>query len=324
MSENAAADCRVCGHSQGNRLHQVRETMYGVPGAFVYLECAACGCLQLQDVPPDMAAWYPADYCAYGRAKVRRLPAWRRRLKALRTRLLLGGFGRGGRWLARLLPLPPYGDWLQRLPLGLDARILDVGCGAGHLLLRLQRDGFRSLRGLDPFIAETLVYPGGLVVRKEPLADLRGEFDLIMLHHSFEHMDRPLEVLSTLVAHLAPDGRLLIRIPLAGSYAWRKYGASWANLDAPRHLYLHTPTSLALLAAAAGMAIESIVYDSQYKQIALSEWLSLGGTMKDYDEWERTCYSARDIRGFKRAARALNARRDGDAAAFILVRQGGG
>ncbi len=105
------------------------------------------------------------------------------------------------------------------------------------------------------------------MVKKEPLANLGGEFDLIIRHHSFEHMDRPREVLSTLAAHLAPDGRLLIRIPLAGSCAWRKYGAFWANLDAPRHLYLHTPTSLARLAAGADMTIESIVYDLQYTRL---------------------------------------------------------
>ena len=319
MNETVSAPCRVCGHVQGNRLHQARETMYGAPGVFVYLECAACGCLQLQDIPADLAAWYPADYCSYGPARVRAVPAWRRRLKALRTRLLLGEFGRGGRRLALALSRPPYADWMQRLPLGLDARILDVGCGSGHLLLRLHKDGFRSLVGLDPYIAQTLVYPG-LTVHKQRIEDLTGDFDLIMLHHSFEHMDRPQEVLASLVHQLAPDGRLLIRIPLAGSYAWRKYGASWANLDAPRHLFLHTPSSLAHLAAGAGLAVESIVYDSQYKQIALSEWLSLGGTMADYEQRERTFYTARDLRGFKRAARALNARRDGDAAAFVLVR----
>jgi SAM-dependent methyltransferase len=294
--------------------------MYGSPGAFRYLECAACGCLQLQDIPPDMAVWYPAHYCSFGLARLRSVPTWRRRLKALRTRMLLGEFGRGGRWFARALPLPPYAGWMARLRLGLDARILDVGCGSGHLLLRLQKDGFRSLVGLDPFIAETLAYPDGLTVRKQRIQDLEGEFDLIMLHHSFEHMDRPREMLAFLVRHLAQDGRLLIRIPLAGSYAWRKYGVSWANLDAPRHLFLHTPRSLSLLAAAAGMAIESVVYDSQYKQIALSEWLNLGGTMVDYDAWERSCYTAKDLRGFRRAARTLNARHDGDAASFVLVR----
>lgn len=318
MTQNLTTACRICGQASGNRLHQAHETMYGVAGVFRYLECTACGCLQLQDIPQDMAAWYPMDYCSYGPAKVRSLPGWRRWLKAQRTRLLLGGYGRGGRWLSRLIPLPPFGGWMQGLPLGLDARILDVGCGAGHLLLRLQRDGFRSLQGIDLFIADHLTYPGGLKVRKQGIEDLAGEFDLIMLNHSFEHMDRPQEVLSNLARHLATDGRLLIRIPIAGCYAWRKYGVAWANLDAPRHLFLHTPYSLALLAATAGLEIVRTHYESQYKQIALSEWISLGGTMKTYEQRAKDYFTSADLRGFQRVSRELNARRDGDAAAFIL------
>ena len=206
------------------------------------------------------------------------------------------------------------------MPCGLDTRILDVGCGAGHLLSRLQRDGFRSLQGIDPYIAETLAYPGGLTVKKQGVEALAGEFDLIMLNHSFEHMNHPHQVLARLVRHLADNGRLLIRIPLAGSYAWRKYGTSWANLDAPRHLFLYTPSSLSLLAASAGMAIESILYESQYKQVALSEWISLGGTMRTFDSQESVFFTAAEHKALKRMALGLNAQRDGDGAAFILAR----
>jgi SAM-dependent methyltransferase len=320
VNKEQAAACRICGHTEGHRIHQARETMYGVDGAFFYLECAACGCLQLMDIPQDLGAFYPSDYCSFGRVKVKSIAPWRRWLKSLRTRILLGQGGVAGRLLKPLIPLPPYGDWMQRLSMGLDARILDVGCGSGHLLLRLQKDGFSALAGIDPYIAERLVYPGGLVVNKQRIEELDGIFDLIMLHHSFEHMDHPREVLATLVQRLAPGGKLLIRIPVAGSYAWRKYGVSWANLDAPRHLFLHTPKSLSLLAAAVGLRITATLFDSQYKQIALSEWISLGGTMTRFDQGEKAYFTAEELSGFKRLARALNAQRDGDCAAFILER----
>ena len=320
MTKETGAECRVCGHAEGNRVHQARETMYGVAGVFSYLECAACGCLQLTTVPHDLASYYPSDYCSYGRAEVRSIPGWRRRLKRLRTLMLSGRFGPVGWALIRLTPLPPYGNWMQKMPIGPEARILDIGCGAGHLLLRLQRDGFTSLVGIDPYIAESLVYPGGLAVKKQRIEDLHGEFDLIMLHHSFEHMDHPREVLSRLVGHLAEGGRLLIRIPLAGTYAWRKYGVSWASLDAPRHIFLHTPRSLSFLAAAEGLEIDAVIYDSHYKQIALSELISLGVNMMEFDQRSKRYFTPGDLRGFKRMARELNAQRDGDSAAFILVR----
>ncbi len=296
--------------------------MYGADGVFFYLECAACGCLQLLDIPADLGAFYPSDYCSFGRAKSKSIAPWRRWLKSLRTRMLLGQGGVAGRLLKPFIPLPPYGDWMQRLSMGLDARILDVGCGSGHLLLRLQKDGFSALAGIDPYLPERLEYPGGLVVNKQQIEALDGVFDLIMLHHSFEHMDHPREVLATLVQRLAPGGKLLIRIPLAGSYAWRKYGVSWANLDAPRHLFLHTPRSLSLLAASAGLRIAATLFDSQYKQIALSEWISLGGTMASFDQEANAYFTSEDLSGFKRLARALNAQRDGDCAAFILERAG--
>jgi|UPI00039EAA56 SAM-dependent methyltransferase len=294
--------------------------MYGADGTFFYLECAACGCLQLLDIPADLGAFYPSDYCSFGRAKSKSIASWRRWLKSLRTRMLLGQGGVAGRLLKPFIPLPPYGDWMQRLSMGLDARILDVGCGSGHLLLRLQKDGFSALAGIDPYLPERLEYPGALVVNKQRIEALDGVFDLIMLHHAFEHMDHPREVLATLVQRLAPGGKLLIRIPLAGSYAWRKYGVSWANLDAPRHLFLHTPRSLSLLAASVGLRIATTLFDSQYKQIALSEWISLGGTMANFDQGEKAYFTAKDLSGFKRLARALNAQRDGDCAAFILER----
>ncbi|WP_020508208.1 class I SAM-dependent methyltransferase [Lamprocystis purpurea] len=320
MNQEQSVACRICGHTQGHRIHQARETMYGADGTFFYLECAACGCLQLLDIPADLGAFYPSDYCSFGRAKSKSIASWRRWLKSLRTRMLLGQGGVAGRLLKPFIPLPPYGDWMQRLSMGLDARILDVGCGSGHLLLRLQKDGFSALAGIDPYLPERLEYPGALVVNKQRIEALDGVFDLIMLHHAFEHMDHPREVLATLVQRLAPGGKLLIRIPLAGSYAWRKYGVSWANLDAPRHLFLHTPRSLSLLAASVGLRIATTLFDSQYKQIALSEWISLGGTMANFDQGEKAYFTAKDLSGFKRLARALNAQRDGDCAAFILER----
>src|SRR5690606_30281969 len=104
-------------------------------------------------------------------------------------------------------------------------------------------------------------------VLKKSVFEIEGVFDFIMLHHSFEHMENPREVLGRLHELLADDGTLLIRVPVAGSYAWRTYGVNWVQLDAPRHLFLHTPQSMRLLAAQAGFAVEEVTYgsiDSQF------------------------------------------------------------
>src|SRR6185503_2630804 len=100
----------------------------------------------------------------------------------------------------------------------LDSRILDVGCGAGGLLLKLQREGFRSLLGADPFIQADIDYGNGVRVLKRTADNVDGQFDFVMLHHSFEHMPDPAASLRILAHKLAPKGTLLIRVPVADSH----------------------------------------------------------------------------------------------------------
>src|SRR6185503_4644963 len=109
----------------------------------------------------------------------------------------------------------------------LDSRILDVGCGAGGLLLKLQREGFRSLLGADPFIQADIDYGNGVKILKRGVDALEEQYDFIMLHHSFEHVPDPAAVLGKLALRLAPGRTLLVRVPVADSHARRTYGIHW-------------------------------------------------------------------------------------------------
>jgi SAM-dependent methyltransferase len=160
---------------------------------------------------------------------------------------------------------------LRPLQLPRSARILEVGCGSGHLLLDLAYLGFQNLTGVDPYIERDLVYKEGPVVRKRELTQMTGVYDLIMLHHSFEHMENPDRVALALGGLLAPEGRIVLRIPVASSYAWKQYGIHWFNLDAPRHFYLHTPKSIALLAKPAGLEITEVTPEADAFPFLASE-----------------------------------------------------
>ena len=156
---------------------------------------------------------------------------------------------------------PAHLRWLERLGVGFDDAILDIGCGSGELLEELRRDGFRRLAGLDPFVAADLDLGGGVLIRRRQLADETGVYDLAMLHHALEHMPDQQGVFADLRRIVRPGGALLIRIPVADSTAWRRYGVDWVQLDAPRHLFLHTRRSLGLLADASGFTIEHVACD---------------------------------------------------------------
>lgn len=316
------SNCRICGNGRDNRLHYPREMMFGRDERFEYLECADCGCLQLTQIPENLADYYPAQYYSYREPKKKRLAPFLARLRALRTRAYLGEPGPIGSMLALLSRRPGHFEWLARGNVRLDSRILDVGCGSGGLLLKLQREGFRNLLGADVFIERDLDYGNGVRILRQPIEALQGPFDFVMLHHSFEHMPDSLATLRELRAIVAPGGTLLVRIPVADSHARRKYGLNWVAWDAPRHLYLHTVNSLHLVAAASGFAVDEVTYDSSRSQFVGSELYLRGITFQEQSLHHagkaKALFSATQWDDFEREAERLNALRDGDTACFYL------
>lgn len=319
-----SAACACCGAADGHRLHAAREMMFGLGGGFVYRECGGCGCLELLDPPADLSPYYPPDYYSYrrpARRRLERLDAW---LKRRRARACLEGGDPLGALLLRAFGEPAQLRWLRRLGLGRDASVLDVGCGAGELLRELQRDGCRRLAGIDPYLAGDLDLGGGLVVRRLGLGEVRDSYDLAMLHHVLEHLPDQQQVFAQLRRVVKPGGHLLVRIPVADSLAWRRYGVDWVQLDAPRHLVLHTRRSLERLAAAAGFALLGSEDDGTAFQFWGSEQYRRGIPLRDprshATDPRRSPFTREDLAGFAREAAQAN--RDGvsDQAAFFFRR----
>ncbi|HUN69694.1 MAG TPA: class I SAM-dependent methyltransferase, partial [Burkholderiales bacterium] len=267
-----AAACRICGNTEGNSRHFPKEMMFGTREEFEYLECGRCGCLQIAAIPADLAKYYPREsYYSYKPPKKKLYPAWVLRLRQERTRHFLGERTLLGALGGALTKRSEHFDWFRHGHVRLDSRSLDVGCGSGTLLLRLQREGFRSLLGADPFIEADIDYGNGVRILKRSVGEIEGRFDFVMLHHSFEHMLDPADTLVKLQRLLSPAGTLLLRIPVSDCHARRKYGLNWMAWDAPRHLYLHSVKSMELLAAAAKMEIFLREYDSSCQQFTSSE-----------------------------------------------------
>ena len=297
--------------------------MFGSGEEFEYLECARCGCLQIAAIPTELAKHYPReDYYSYKPPKRKVVPAWLRGLRRERTRYFLGEFAPVGAVLGLLSRRSEHFDWFRGRGVALDSRIVDIGCGAGALLLKLHRDGFRSLLGADPFIESDIDYGNGVRILKRGIGQLDGQFDFVMLHHSFEHMQDPAATLAALAPRLAAHGTLLLRIPVADSFARRTYGTHWVQWDAPRHLYLHTVKSMQRLAAAAGMEVTEVAYDSSGRQFSGSELYIRGIPYVEHGKYRPGngpgAFSQEEWDRFARQAKELNRRREGDSACFYL------
>ena len=309
-------NCKICGNAGPGKNHSAREMMLGLRDEFTYFECAGCGCLQLIDVPQDMARYYPENYYSY--AKGQSLGAFVRGQRAAYAR---NGLNPLGALMSYLYGPDRALESIARLSLNKDASILDVGCGSGGLLLNLKRAGYTNLTGTDPFLPADME-TNGIRLLKGDVFEVEGEFDVVMLHHAFEHMSEPERVLKHLNRILRPGGVVILRTPVSDGDAWKEYGVNWHQLDAPRHLMVHTVRSMNILADAAGLTISEIVYDSTLLQFIVSEEYLKGISQADSRSYThnpfRSIFSWREIRSFRERARQLNETKRGDSACFYL------
>lgn len=321
MSADSTADCKVCRASEGHRTHVAREMMFGLGGAFRYLECGSCGCLQLLDVPEDMSRFYPGVYGAFGTHS-----PWKARVLAKWSAHAYGRRNFLGFMLAFI-----YGPYeaipsVRRAGLRSDSRILDVGCGSGGLIRDLRELGFDHVTGIDAFIPADVVHPNGVTAQRRRLEDMTGSFDVVMLHHSFEHMREPSQDLQRVSDLLVPGGLVILRIPVASSWAWKHYGVDWMHLDAPRHYFLHTRRSIEILAETCGLDVESVVDEGNESQFLGSEQYRRDIPLVDRRSFThgRFPYLRGWLRNrrYHRRAEELNRLGQGDWACFTLRKRG--
>ncbi|HVS91704.1 MAG TPA: class I SAM-dependent methyltransferase [Mucilaginibacter sp.] len=204
--------------------------------------------------------------------------------------------------------------WITQLKgLKLSSDILDIGSGIGLLLLELKKHGFENLTGIDPYVEKDIHHPDGVTIFKKNIGDIDKQYDLVMLNHAFEHLPNPGRTFEQLYKLLKPGGWLLIRIPVADCFCWRKYGVSWYQLDAPRHFFLHTIRSMSILAGNNGLSLLSVEYDSDEKQFLNSEKY-----IRDKTLFEDITFDAQLIKKWKNHARWLNSVNDSDQACLIF------
>jgi SAM-dependent methyltransferase len=318
--------CKICGGKGTVASYNVKEMYFGTKEEFVYQECGGCGCLQISKFPENIASYYPDNY--YSKKNRKRQKTYRS-IDYFRKKQLvayLGGYSFIGFILNKIWRIPHLPKWITLTSLKSDYKILDVGSGSGKTLLKLRRNGFRHLKGIDPYIDASIDYKNGVSIRKCKLDEVDDTYDFIMLNHSLEHMPDQTTTFEHLYRLLKKNRYVMIRIPTVSSYAWRHYRENWVQLDAPRHFFLHSVQSLERLAQSKGFDLANVVYDSTEFQFVGSEMYLKGlalrpnaaGTTPNRD---LSSFSEDDMISFRTMARDLNRKNDGDQACFILYKK---
>ena len=300
--------------------------MFGTGDRFEYVECSSCGTLQICDIP-DLSAYYPPEYCSF------ELDYFDPKKSAARdfairsaAEYFVNGRNMIGKAIAAWRPVlaESFPAFLRTklLRLTLRSRILDVGCGSGRLLMTLRHFGFDKLRGADPFVEHAIRYDNGVAIDKCEIDDVTGTFDLVMFHHSLEHVSHPVSALKNAYRLLDPGRYCLVRIPVVAA-AWEIYRENWVQLDAPRHLSIFTEEGFRSAAGQAGFLVEHVVYDSTEFQFWGSEQVIRGLSVRD--GWAGGLEYLRKAFGekmdeWKYRSQELNMNGLGDQACFYLRR----
>lgn len=280
--------------------------MFRLPGSFVYQECLSCGSLQIKELPADLDRFYPDQYYSFSR--LQRSPSWKNFLKKIRIKLFLkvGIFA------------PTYGYWLGKVHRRFDQKIADIGCGNGQLLYELHASGYGSLAGFDPYIAEDLSLGRGIRLFKRSFDQAEGTFDLIMMHHSFEHMADPVHILTSCFEKLNPGGQLLVRCPVTDAEVWKNKREIWVQLDAPRHLIIPSVSGLGILAKGIGFNLEEVEFDSEAFQFWGTEAYEQNLPLNPQLILES--YTAQDLKKMQKKALLYNQEGKGDQACFYFTK----
>lgn len=272
--------CGICNYSGEAKKYVAEEMMYGTKEEFKYFECPQCHCLQIEKVPDNLGKYYGDNYYSYN--------------------------------------FTDYSDFNENQTK--PTRVLDVGCGSGSYLCQLAKDGYRYLTGCDPFLEDDISYPNGVRIYKKTIHEMEGEFDWIYFNDSFEHVTDPHEVMDSICRLLAPQGIARIAIPTYPNIAFDMFGTNWYQLDAPRHIFLHSKESMEYLTKAHGLKIVQREYDSNNSQVIRSFLYEKGVSF-----WNQTpeimgqYFTPDEIIEIEKCSQEANEKEYGDHAVFYIV-----
>ena len=294
--------------------------MFGTHDEFAYRECTACKCLQIRSVPEDLGRYYPEKYYSYELAAHTSL---KRRRRGARRKLILTAPMLISKSL-RVLSGSDHLFHIYRNKLGVTpaSRVLDVGSGSGSHVIELREAGVEKAFGVDPYVPSAVEKEGLPLVYKAHLGELEEEYDFITFHHSLEHMPDQVSTLLDAARLLAPGGKILIRIPTVSSDAYAEYQADWVGLDAPRHLYLHSHSSLKFLTDSANLIVKELWCDSDEMQFMASEQyrkdIPLMDPLSSTRDGGKRLFSFRQRWAFKLRSKRVNRRLRGDSICAVL------
>lgn len=271
---NPCPHCRVCG-ARGKILYEgLRDCLFGAPGVWNFKQCPnpGCGLIWLDPMPlkEDIGIAYQHYYTHHDISTPSNTWA-RRAYDAIKDGYvaLRYGYPDTPTWkklLGMLIYLHPgrradFDFSVMYLPAYRKGDLLEVGCGSGEMLTRIQGLGWH-VEGVDfDSCAVQNARSKGLRVQLGTLEEQSypdNHFDVITMSHTIEHVYDPVGNLRESYRILKDGGQLVLVTPNNESLGHKSFRAAWRGLEVPRHLYLFSAKVLQKLSHMVGFRSSNV------------------------------------------------------------------
>jgi len=218
--------CYYCGSEKNTHFTDAWEDLTGKPGTFHFVRCQGCGLVYQNPRVrlESIGRYYDDEYIAHRKKK-----DW-----GFMTPLYNWAMDKHDRQKARVVK-----TYKELTP---KSRVLDVGCGAGTFLLKMNAlygaivsgVDFKDLSALPGFDRIDFHYGVFCDQRLSP-----ASFDLVTMWHFLEHDYDPIGTLQKAGEVLKSDGILIVEVPRLDSRTFELYRERWPGLQAPQHTVLY-------------------------------------------------------------------------------------
>jgi SAM-dependent methyltransferase len=141
-------------------------------------------------------------------------------------------------------------------------RLLEFGCGTGHLLKRLSQRFETYGYDVSPVARQRCRKTAtDAVVLEEWQSQPDASFEVIVSLHTLEHLPQPLPVMQQLAAKLAAGGAFFFVVPNPGGIGHRLKGKRWFAYRDPTHCSLLSRGEWVALVRRSGLEVVQVSGD---------------------------------------------------------------
>ena len=310
--------CRICSSHKVADSFVAREMLEGSREEFEYFVCGNCFTVQIGSTDLDMTKYYNSNYYSLSTTSSNsgNLLVRIRNQHVFQTKNRFFGM-----LLQQLYPIYKEHEIIGSL-INSESRILDIGCGNGEFLKLIHSLGFKYLTGIEPYLANCMQLDSHFQISNANLGSLDATFDIIRLHHVFEHVADPIGILKQVYNLLEDNGLVVLTIPIA-DYVFSIYRENAYLIQAPHHFHLFTLSGIIGLAEKQGFFIKSILRNP----LGISNWLYISElwkrniTQQEANQSAKSIFSKEEMLQFKKQEAELTKLSKGDNVTLILSKQ---